>query len=155
MAQVLKHLCVPLVKRSWNAVSLFGSDVRCPLAATRHARKMRTLGWGADGADVILIQETRGREADIVELGDILPGWEFVGSVVNAGVAGGSAFGISPRPRTLYERATFAPVRRLGSAARHREHPCRHRRRWLRPPCNAAPPPRVALRRALDVHEKL
>lgn len=49
----------PLVLRSWNAANMFGGDVRCPVAAARHARKMRTVAMTAQGADILLVQPRR------------------------------------------------------------------------------------------------
>lgn len=64
----------------------------------------------ADGADVPLLQESRGTTRDLVELMDRLPGWLFLGSFIREGTAGGVVVGVSPRLRRIYPVACFDTV---------------------------------------------
>lgn len=110
LAQIAHRVGGTLVLCSWSAASLFGGDPWCSIAAARHARKMRMLLRTAEGADILLIQEARGTEADIVELGDVLLGWLFLGSFLEAGTGGGLVFGIAPRLRAAYPDGEFHAI---------------------------------------------
>lgn len=80
--------------------------MRCLVAVARHARTMRAIARTAEGADVLLVHESHGTEADLVEMCDILPGWELVGSFVDAGIARGIVFGIAPQLRAMCRGTT-------------------------------------------------
>lgn len=80
---------------SWNVASLFGADGLGPLSASRHRRKMCRVVSLVGGADVVCLQETRGRRADLVEFSHFLPTYSYAGSFDTNGASGGVACLIS------------------------------------------------------------
>lgn len=96
--------------RSWNVASLFGADVRDTSALRRHRTKVRYVVRLAVGAHIILIQESRGTNADLVQLRDLLPGWECRGTFDAQGTAGGTLVLLSPAILAHYPERRFDEV---------------------------------------------
>lgn len=88
LPQIARRLQGPLIVRSWISASLFGGDPGCSASAARHRRKMQAVTTIADGADVLLHQESRGTTRDLVVLMDRLLVWLFLGSFMRRGTAG-------------------------------------------------------------------
>lgn len=59
---------------------------------SRHRRKMNRVVSLANRSDVVCLQETRGRSADLLELSHFLPMYSFSGSFSTTGTSAGVAF---------------------------------------------------------------
>lgn len=110
MRRISDFLCRPLVIRSWNAASLFGSEVRDVIALRRHRLKLRSLARLVDGAHAVAPQETRGTAADLLQLQDLFPGWEFHEAFAAQGTSGGTMVMISPAIVAAYPERRFYAV---------------------------------------------